>query len=233
MRSVDPSREVSRPTGPSDHAAVAVPRGRPTPERAAAIEAAIRAAALDVFLAVGFDAATMEQVAQRAKVSKGTLYARFEGKAQLFRAVIEDELVRWSERAGQDDHLLPEELGARLRQHARVLIGVYSWPEYRRMTHLVEGALATMPDLARDWEELGADRYLKFLADDMAKVAGDVPADWDFLSRVFLFSISGCQRNASVERGLDDDDLIAFADQVVATIELVVREAARRVSAPK
>lgn len=225
MRSVEPSPEVPQPIAPSSLPSVAISRGRPTPARAAAIDAAIRAAALEVFLAGGFDAATMEQVAQRAEVSKGTLYARFEGKASLFRAVVEDELVRWSDRAGQNDHLLSEELGPRLRQHARILISVYGWPEYRRMIHLVEGALATMPDLARDWDELGANRYLEFLADDMAKVSGDVSADWDFLARVFMFSITGWQQNASGRQRSDEEALTAFADQVVAMIELAVARA--------
>lgn len=225
MRSVVASAGAHRPTTALKPPAVAIPRGRPTPERAAAIDAAIREAALEVFLAAGFDAATMELVAQRAQVSKGTLYARFESKAQLFCAVIEDELVRWSRRAGENDHLLPAEFGARLRHHASVLVDVYSWPEYRRFTHLVEGALATMPDLARDWEELGAERYLRFLAEDMAKSAGGIAADWNFLARLFLFSVSGCQRHVSASRPVDDAMLADFTDQVVATIELVVREA--------
>jgi AcrR family transcriptional regulator len=228
MRPVGASAGAHQPAAVPKPSAVAIPRGRPTPERAAAIDAAIREAALEVFLAAGFDAATMELVAQRAQVSKGTLYARFESKAQLFRAIIEDELVRWSRRAGENDHLLPTEFGARLRHHAQVLVDVYSWPEYRRFTTLIEGALATMPGLARDWEELGANRYLQFLAEDMAKTAGAVTADWNFLAGLFLFSISGRQRNASAEPPADEATLADFADQVVAIIELAVSEAPPR-----
>lgn len=169
----------------------------------------------------------MEAVAQRAQVSKGTLYARYDSKERLFRAVIEDEISRWSDRAGGRDHLLPEELGPRLRQLARSLIEVYQWPEYRQLNDLIQGALATMPSLAPDWEELGALRYLRFLSADMAKAGGGVRADWDSLARLFFFSITGWQRHAAALGTADDDAAAAFADRVAATIELAVREAAR------
>lgn len=46
-----------------------------------------------VFLEHGYEGASMSQIAQRAKVSKGTLYNHFENKADLFAALI-DELSR-------------------------------------------------------------------------------------------------------------------------------------------
>lgn len=227
-RSVGPDDAAIRPNPEPDGPAVAIPRGRPTPQRAAAIDAAIRAAALDVFLAAGFEAATMEAVAAQARVSKGTLYARYDGKEALFRAVIAGEIVRWSDRAGAHDHLLPAELGPRLRQHARVLAGIYDWPEYDRLTQLLEAALPTMPSLARDWEEMGSNRYLAFLVEDMAAAAPEVDADWTFLAELFLFAISGWRRNAATRTKPTADEIVTFADKVVATIELAVSQAPRR-----
>lgn len=226
VRSVRPLSAPEPAVAPA--AAAATPRGRPTPERTAAIDAAIREAALAVFLNAGFAAATMEAIAQRAQVSKGTLYARYDSKEQLFRAVIEDEISRWSDRAGARDHLLPKELGPRLRQLARSLVEVYDWPEYRRLTQLMQGALAAMPSLAPEWEEIGSNRYLRFLAGDMAKVGGAAPADWDFLARLFFFSITGWQRHAAASGQLDAAAQAAFFDQVVATIERAVDAAASR-----
>lgn len=175
----------------------------------------------------------MEAIAQRAKVSKGTLYARYNGKEPLLHAVVEDEFARWSKRAGENDHLLPEELGPRLRHHANVLIEAYAWPEYQRMARLIDGALATIPSLAHVWREMGTSRYVQFLATDMATAAPGVSADWGFLARLFLFSISGWQRDAHFAGGADDEVLHAFADQVVSTIELAVREAERTGSAAR
>jgi AcrR family transcriptional regulator len=43
--------------------------------------------AREVFLAQGFDAASMGAIARKAGVSKGTLYVYFDGKEQLFEAI--------------------------------------------------------------------------------------------------------------------------------------------------
>jgi AcrR family transcriptional regulator len=48
--------------------------------------------AKDVFLEMGFERASMDEVANRAETSKRSLYAHFESKEKLFLAVI--ELVR-------------------------------------------------------------------------------------------------------------------------------------------
>lgn len=46
-------------------------------------------AASEVFVALGYDLANMQVIAESASVTKATLYAHFGNKAQLFRAVIE------------------------------------------------------------------------------------------------------------------------------------------------
>mgnify|MGYP001600735167 FL=1 len=47
--------------------------------------------ATQVFLAQGFDAASMNDIARAAGVSKGTLYVYFENKEELFEAIVEEE----------------------------------------------------------------------------------------------------------------------------------------------
>jgi AcrR family transcriptional regulator len=49
-------------------------------------------AALELFVEKGFSAARSEQVAQRAGVSKGTLYLYFPSKEELFKAVVRSNL---------------------------------------------------------------------------------------------------------------------------------------------
>ena len=44
-----------------------------------------------VFLAQGFDAASMNDIARAAGVSKGTLYVYFDNKEELFEAIVEQE----------------------------------------------------------------------------------------------------------------------------------------------
>ena len=73
--------------------------GTGTLERAAAApaedESAKRRQIIDgaraVFLAQGFDAASMNDIARAAGVSKGTLYVYFKHKEELFEAIVEQE----------------------------------------------------------------------------------------------------------------------------------------------
>src|SRR5271168_3200661 len=44
-----------------------------------------------IFLAQGFDAASMSDIARAAGVSKGTLYVYFDNKEQLFQAIVHQE----------------------------------------------------------------------------------------------------------------------------------------------
>src|SRR5580698_9861337 len=57
------------------------------------------AAARRVFLARGYQAATLEQIADDAGFSKGVVYSRFASKADMFLALLEDRIT---ERAAQN-----------------------------------------------------------------------------------------------------------------------------------
>lgn len=50
-------------------------------------------AALELFVARGYDATRLEDIAARAGVSKGTLYLYFAGKEELFKALVSETIV--------------------------------------------------------------------------------------------------------------------------------------------
>ena len=52
-----------------------------------------------VFLAQGFDAASMGEIAREAGVSKGTLYVYFKSKEELFEAIAEQQCQAQAEQA--------------------------------------------------------------------------------------------------------------------------------------
>jgi TetR/AcrR family transcriptional regulator of autoinduction and epiphytic fitness len=66
--------------------------------------AAILAAATDAFRDAGFEAASMDRIAERANVSKRTVYNHFSSKEALFEAVVEqlvekamaDKRIEWN-----------------------------------------------------------------------------------------------------------------------------------------
>ncbi len=68
--------------------------------------ALLPAAARRVFLANGYDAATLEQIADEAGFSKGVVYSRFASKADMFLALLEDRIA---ERAARNA-ALPRQL---------------------------------------------------------------------------------------------------------------------------
>src|SRR5215510_14952263 len=60
------------------------------PESESAKRRQILDGAREVFLSVGFDGASMGEVARAAGVSKGTLYVYFADKNRLFEAIVEE-----------------------------------------------------------------------------------------------------------------------------------------------
>lgn len=196
-------------------------RGRPSAERAAEIDDGIRGAALELFISTGYEATSMDAITAAAKVSKGTLYARYSSKEALFRSLIEDELKKLSDRAGAEDHLLPDDLEQRLRVHARTLIASMNFGEFERVQKLMASARVVFPQLEQLWHELAVKRYVEFLAQDMAgcaKVPKDANVDWLFLANLFLHSIGGWQHAERLIRPVSDEEVIAFSDAVIATI---------------
>jgi TetR/AcrR family acrAB operon transcriptional repressor len=65
-----------------------------TKEEAAVTRAAVLKAALSVFSAKGYAAATLDDVASAAKVTRGAVYWHFKGKADLYNTLINEVSAR-------------------------------------------------------------------------------------------------------------------------------------------
>ena len=196
-------------------------RGRPSGARAAAIDADIRAAARALFLELGYEATSMDAIAARVPVSKGTLYTRYQGKELLFRAVIENEMERFSLEAGANDHLMPDDLEGRLRHHARAMIDLFGRPHYQLFSRMLDSAARTFPDLNVLRQEVRTRHYLRVLVDDLAKTreGGRLPRhDREVLANMFLHAIAGWHRHESALRDVPAGEALAYADRVVSFI---------------
>ena len=77
---------------PTPHLAAAHADGPTRQRRKEARPQELLAAALDLFVEKGFAATRAEEVAQRAGVSKGTLYLYYPSKEELFKAVVRQNL---------------------------------------------------------------------------------------------------------------------------------------------
>jgi len=199
--------------------------GRPTPERAAEIDRLIRSAARALFLEVGFENAGTDDIAARAGISKGTLYARYPSKDALLKVILDDLINELHLRASATNDLLPDDLGPRLIAYAHKLAETLEWNEYSQLRRLMQVAAQSQPDVYRRWHDAASSTYLRVLETGMRK-ASDLPdpdrVDWRYLAKLFLFAISGWYANANEGGKFSREGYDAFSRSVVDTIVGVV-----------
>jgi len=111
--------------------------------------AEILAAALETFVAHGYAATRLDDVARRAGVTKGTMYLYFKGKEALFKAVVSEALV---ENIMRGERLVDEHEGGTRELLERILA---SWldsigrPPASGIPKLMIAEAANFPDLGR------------------------------------------------------------------------------------
>jgi TetR/AcrR family transcriptional regulator, mexJK operon transcriptional repressor len=199
--------------------------GRPTPERAAEIDCLIRTAARALFLEVGFASASTDDIASRAGVSKGTLYARYASKDALLKVILDDLIDELHRRASATNDLLPEGLGPRLLAYAHKLAETLEWNEYSQLRRLMQVAAQTQPDVYKRWHDAASSTYLRALEAGMRKASGLADpgrVDWSYLAKLFLFAISGWYANANEGGKFSRESYDAFSRSVADTIVGVV-----------
>ena len=117
-------------------------------------------AALQVFAEKGFAAARMDEIAQRAHVSKGTIYLYFESKEAVFRALIQATLVR---RVADLVALVRDHKGpiAPLLRELLLRLGHFlSTSDLVMLPKMVIAEAGNFPDLARIYREEVVERGL-------------------------------------------------------------------------
>ncbi|NYD35008.1 AcrR family transcriptional regulator [Actinomycetospora corticicola] len=113
----------------------------------------IVAVAAEVFGERGYEATTLEEVAERLDVTKGSLYYYFAGKDELATAAIETLGTDWTERlealAGSlAEASRPERLRALLRAH--IAIAVQEYPAALRLFLVPDSWPAALRDRIRE-----------------------------------------------------------------------------------
>jgi AcrR family transcriptional regulator len=142
-------------------------RGRPNAEDLAELEARLVRVALETFLAHGYGATSMNEVARAARVSKGTLWARFPSKAALFRAIIDDQLRRSDVRFRHPGRK-PRTLEAMLRAFAERTLTDSLSPEIIGLNRLLYSEAARFPELAdatRERASVGVSQVAEIIRD--------------------------------------------------------------------
>ena len=154
------------PAGASTPAPVARKRGRPAAHERETRRSDILRAATETFLAHGYSATTLDQIAAAGQVTKRTVYTYVGDKAAVFTAVVDQlhhDVVAQAGAADASDLL---GLGTRI---VRTLLS----DEGVGLHRLVIAEAPSFPDLAATFYATGPRQYVVALADAISSQGGD------------------------------------------------------------
>lgn len=104
-----------------------------------------------VFLELGFDGASMGEIARAAGVSKGTLYVYFSDKSSLFEAIVEQQNLEQGKASFNFDP--DQDLEATLKNFGRAYIELLCRPEGGSALRTVMAIAERMPEVGRRFYE--------------------------------------------------------------------------------
>jgi AcrR family transcriptional regulator len=119
-----------------------------------------------VFMDLGFDGASMGEIARSAGVSKGTLYVYFADKNRLFEAIVEETALEQGEIAFFDFDASGD-AATTLREFAAAYIGMLLRPEGGSAIRTVMAIAERMPEVGRRYYERVLQKTIDRLADHL------------------------------------------------------------------
>jgi AcrR family transcriptional regulator len=122
----------------------------------------ILAGASKVFMDLGFDGASMGEIARAAGVSKGTLYVYFADKSRLFEAIVQEETLEQGRMAFNFDP--DRDVATTLREFGRAYIELLCRPGGGSAIRTVMAIAERMPDVGRRYYENVLEKTINRLA---------------------------------------------------------------------
>lgn len=116
-----------------------------------------------MFLAQGFDAASMSDIARAAGVSKGTLYVYFKNKEELFEAIVAQECLAHAEGVFDLDPA-DNDVEAALTRLGISFVNFLCTPGKASSVRTVMAIADRMPEIGRSFYETGPALGIKKLA---------------------------------------------------------------------
>jgi AcrR family transcriptional regulator len=129
----------------------------------------IVAGASAIFVRDGYEGASMAQIADAARVSKGTLYNYFPSKQALFEAFVRERCATLVENVfGEPDAAALLDLAAELGRIGRTMLSMMMSPDGRAIYRVVVMESSKFPELAKAFYNAGprtmTDRMASWLA---------------------------------------------------------------------
>jgi len=181
--------------------------------------------ARQIFLADGFDGASMNDIARAAGVSKGTLYVYFPSKSGLFEALIRYDRAQQAEQLfqfGRED----DDFAQVLTRIGLGLLRNLSRAEHLAHLRMVIGAVAKYPQIGKAFYEAGpkagAERLGEYLARQMERGVME-PGDAVLAADQFIQLCQAGYYKAALFRVANPEDLDAIGAAVEAAVAAFLR----------
>jgi TetR/AcrR family transcriptional repressor of mexJK operon len=205
---------VSKLSEPSPSGSAIGSRGRKAEQ--------IYAAAKQIFMESGYEAASMDAVAARAGVSKATIYVHFEGKRALFEAIIRRNTETLFNRIQLPERIT--DLRQALTALANSFVEMILTPDALSMYRVVAAEAARQPEIGEAFYAAGPAYCRQKVAEYFLTLArrGLMRLDESeapMLANLFLSMLAGdCHASAMFGR---DQDKACLAQQIQTAVDLI------------
>lgn len=168
-------------------------RGRPTLKDVSVIDQTLLETALNEFFKHGYGGTSMTQIVKAAGVSKTTLYARYSDKAELFRAIVHQQIDRASGLNLLRSHVSSLSLEQGLIAYANRMLEISMKGDLLAVNRLIFSESHRFPELgiaAAEKAELGIRQISNFLRE--CAIRDGVPcSNPDSVASVFIYMLQG------------------------------------------
>ena len=169
--------------------------GRPTVEQSQELDGKIKSVALDLFLDRGFNAVTMEEVAETSDITKRTLYTRYKDKNELFSAALHRAKNEWS--FSYDDSGMKENasLEKKLLALGEVLLARSLSPRIIKLSRIATAEANSFPDEVRSGYNMSLSPRIQTIVNVLVAHENEIESayikDKEMTAELFLGLITG------------------------------------------
>ncbi|MET0241079.1 MAG: TetR/AcrR family transcriptional regulator [Sphingobium sp.] len=203
--------------------------GRPTRKEAEQRHAEMLETALDMFLEKGFEQTTIDAIASTLGMTKRTIYARYEDKAALFKAAVQQAIERWIMPDETLASLETDDLEGSLFAIARMRVAHVLTPQGMKMQRILAAEAYRFPEIFTAAYDQGSKPVIAFLAGLLQRHhdAGAIDVPRPFMAAtVFLgMVVGGPTRPVAV--GIKPDPA-AVEDRLTFSVKLFLEGVKRR-----
>ncbi|HEY9679319.1 MAG TPA: TetR/AcrR family transcriptional regulator [Drouetiella sp.] len=179
-------------------------------------------AALESFLELGYEGASMNLVADRAGVIKQTIYSHFQDKQTLFQAVIASLTTEYVQTAIENPDVAGKPLPVVLRKLAETIFSRHEDPRHTKFVRTMIGEAGRFPELAKMFTETTVRPTSALITELLTSDTDYKFNDPEAFAKVFLGSvINHCmQQHILLGKELQPFDAMRIVDELVALVEM-------------